>query len=154
MLLWHPSETIAEYEITVGVLKCLLKWEKQPAWGEEQSKIFPWNRWFLKSGQHSRVLNKGMDFRQSFDLQTTVARRKKNCLISGLPKKTGNWHQDRGVKLEQWPSTFGEGAGELRKKPTPLPHSAVMWGLLKDEGRTGKPSHSVLRSQVLLKGSF
>lgn len=31
----------------------------------------------MESGQHSRVLNKGMDFGQSFDLQTTVARRKK-----------------------------------------------------------------------------
>ena len=153
MLLWHPSETIAEYEKKVGVLKC--RWnEKNKQLVGRKSKIFPWNRWFLKSGQHSRVLNKGMDFRQSFDLQTTVARRKKNYLISGLPKKTGNWHQDREVKREQWPSIFGEGAGELRKKRTPLPHSAVMWGLLKDEGRTGKPSHSVLRSQVLLKGSF
>lgn len=63
-----------------------------------------------------------MDFGQSFDLQTTVARErergKKNLISEGLPKKTAKRHQKREVQPEQCYLHLGKrGGGPERELP-------------------------------------
>lgn len=118
--------------------------------------IFSWNRWIVESRQHSRVLNKGMDFGQSFDLQATVAEREKRKIWSQKDyqkdsQKTSGQRRTMMTSLEQWPSISGGGTGNWKKTPMTRPQITVTWVKQKKKKKKSQTLQK-LRCQVLLKG--